>query len=351
MTNRMSSSTSISDFTPGSNIRTIFEVTALFVEYLQFLVENAFKSFFITTSFGEDLDNRVEDFGMERNSAQAARGIQTFISSTPATSTFIIYSGTTVSTQPDVFGNTISYTVDNDITFVSGAVSATGYVTCSSLGIIGNVPSGYITNIPTTIAGITSTTNESSFTNGSTEESDDQLRKRVPIYLNGLQKGNEDGIRAAVLEVDGITLAKMEENNPSRGYVTVYVSNESGILSQEQLDDVLTAAENAASFGIEVNVISPTVEYITISIDAEIDSDNFSEEFIKEDIRDSIDERVRTNPASDLLIYDIILAATVQGVNNVKNVTINGLEEDFEVSGFKVIRLNDPSVDITINII
>lgn len=351
MTNRMSTSTSISDFTPGSNIRTIFEVVTVFVEYLQFLVENAFKSFYTDTAEGEDLDNRIEDLNMQRNSASAARGIETFIKNTPATSTFIISAGTSVSTQPDVFGNTINYTVDDDITFVSGALTATGYITCDILGVDGNASSGKITNIPTTIPGIDSVINYEAFTNGSTEESDDQVKKRIPVYLNGLQKGNEDGIRSAVLAIDGITLAKLEENNPTRGYVTVYVSNESGILSQDQLDDVLEAAENAAAFGIEVNVVTPTVQYITISVDVEIDEENYEEEFIKEDIRDSIDERVRTNPASDLLIYDVILASTVQGVNNVTNVLIDGVASDLQVSGFKVIRLNDPSVDITVNVI
>lgn len=351
MTNRLSSTTPLSDFTPGSNVRTMLEVITIFIEYLQFLIENAFKSFYIDTATGDDLINRIQDFNMEKREAVAARGIQTFISATPAVSTFVISAGTQVSTQPDVFGDTISYNLDNDITFVSGALTATGYVTCSILGIDGNVSSGMVTNIPTTIDGITSVNNYEAFTNGSTEETEDQIRKRVPVHLNGLQRANEDGIKSAILEIEGITLVRLEENNPAAGFVTVYVSNESGTLSTEQLEAVTTVAEDSAAFGIEISVITPTVQYITISLSAEIDTENYDEEFVKQDIRDSIDERVRTNPASDLLLYDIILAATVQGVNNIKNVTLDGVAADLEVSGFKVIRLNDPSVDITINTI
>lgn len=351
MTNKLSSSTALSDFTPGSNVRTMLEVVVIFIEYLQFLVEGAFRSFYIDTATGDDLENRVADFNMTRREAQASRGIETFISSTPAAATFIISAGTQVSTQPDVFGDTISFTVDNDITFVSGALTATGYITCGILGIDGNIGSGLITNIPTTISGVDSVINYEAFVDGSTQETEDQLRKRVPVHLNGLQRANEDGIKSQILAIEGITLVRLEENNPSAGYVTIYVSNESGTLSTDQLDAVTTAAEDSAAFGIEVSIITPTVQYITISLDAEIDTDNYDEEFIKEDIRDSIDERVRTNPASDLLLYDIILAATVQGVNNVKNVTIDGVAADLVVSGFKVIRLNDSSVDITINAI
>lgn len=349
MITRMSTTTSISDFTPGSNIRTIFETVSHFVEYLQFLIEAAFRSFYVDTAEGEDLDNRVEDFGMERREAVFASGVETFISDTPATETFIISAGTLVSTEADVFGNTIGYELDNDITFVSGALTATGTVTCTVAGIIGNVASGTITNISTTIPGVDSVINYSAFTNGSTEENDDQLRKRIPVHLNGLQKGNEDGIKAAILAIEGITLVRMEENTPSAGYITIYVSNESGVLTDDQLDEIQEAAESAASFGIETVVSTPTVEYIVITLDADIDDVNYELEFIKQDIRDSIAERVRTNPASDLLIFDLILAATVQGVNNVKNVKINGVADDYEVSGFKVIRLNDPDVDITVN--
>lgn len=349
MTNRMSTSTSISDFTPGSIIRTMFEVVAVFVEFLQFLVEMAFNSFYTDTAEGDDLDNRIEDFDMERNESVSASGALTFQSDSAATETFIISAGTSVATQPDVFGNTIIFTLDDDVTFLSGALSATGVVTCSTPGVIGNVASGKITNITTSISGVDSVTNLAAFTNGATEESDDQVRKRIPIHLNGLQKGNEDGIKDAVFEVDGITLVRMEENNPQIGYITVYVSNESGVLTQEQIDAVGDAAEGAASFGIEVNVVTPTVEYVTISLDAEIDTTYYDLNLVKADIQDSIDERVRTNPDLDLYLYDIILAATVQGVNNVKNVKINNVASDYTVVGFKVIRLNDKTIDITIN--
>ena len=104
MTAKMSSLTSISDFTPGSIIRTMFEVVAIFVEYLQFLVEAAFSSFYTDTAEGEDLDNRIEDFDMERGSSVAASGVVTFMREDPATETFYIYADTVVATVVDELG-------------------------------------------------------------------------------------------------------------------------------------------------------------------------------------------------------------------------------------------------------
>jgi uncharacterized phage protein gp47/JayE len=288
---------------------------------------------------------------MEANDAVSARGVQTFGRNTPAASTFTIFAGNTVSTEPDVFGNTVNYSVDYDITFVSGAMTATGYVTCQIFGINGNCTTGTITNIPTTISGVDYTTNLEAFSNGASAETDDQIRKRLPIHLNGLQKGNRYGIEADIYAIDGITFVRLEKNNPTDGVITVYVSNESGIISSEQLNTIETAISEAVSFGIEYSVVTPIVEYVTISLDAEIDTETYIEESIKALIIQSIDEVVRTNPNSDLFLYDIILASTVTGVSNVKNVRINGVAADYEVTGFKVIRLNDPEVDITINTI
>lgn len=351
MTTRLSTTTGISDFTPGSIVRSCLEAVSIFIEYLQFLIEVVFRSFYIDTAEGDDLKNRIYDFGMEANEAVAARDIQTFGRNTPAPSTFIIFAGNTVSTQPDVFGNTINYNVDFDITFVSGAMTATGYVTCQNFGINGNCPTGTITNIPTTISGVDYTTNLVAFSNGASAETDDQIRRRIPIHLNGLQKGNRYGIEADIYAIDGITFVKLEKNNPTNGVITIYISNESGIISQEQLDTIGNVIGNAVAFGIEYSIVTPVIEYVTISLDAEIDTETYIEESVKTLIVQAIDEVVRTNPNSDLFIYDIILAATVTGVSNVKNVLINGVAADYTVTGFKVIRLNDPDVDITINTI
>jgi len=348
--NRMTANSGVTDFTPGSNIRTMFESVGVFVEYLQFLVEETYRSFYIDTATTVDLDSRVNDFGMSRKVAKNATGIIKFQKNTPATSTFVITAGAQVSTEPDVFGNTISYTLDNDVTFVSGSVEATGFITCLISGPEGNVASGTITNITSAIPGVDAIINESPVTDGASAETDEQLRGRVPIFINGLKRANEDAIKSAILAIDGITLVGLRENNPLPGYVTVYVSNESGQLTEQQLKDIKQAAENAAAFGIQTSVVTPSVEYITIELDAELDLDNYDVDIIKQSIRNAVDEFIRINPESEVQRYDIILAATVPGVDNVYNVKINGAQSDYQGAGdFIVIRLADKNISITIN--
>ena len=73
MTTRLSTTTSISDFTPGSIVRSTLETVSIFIEYLQFLIETIFRSFYVDTAEGEDLKNRIRDFGMEANGAVFAK--------------------------------------------------------------------------------------------------------------------------------------------------------------------------------------------------------------------------------------------------------------------------------------
>lgn len=348
--NRMSANSTITDYTPGSNIRTMFESMATFIEYLQYLVEEAYRSFYLDTATGEDLTNRVSDFGISRKEAKNAIGRITFLRNAPADSTFTIFSGIQISTQPDVFGNTITYELLNDVTFVSGDISASGEVICVFSGSEGNVPSGKITNITSSIPGVDSVINYEAVVDGASAETDSQLRTRVPIYINGLKKANEDAIKAAVLSIDGITLVGLKENSPINGYITVYVSNESGQLTQDQIEQVKEAAEGAAAFGIQTSVVTPFVEYITIELDATIDSTNYDTTIVKANIRKAIDEYIRTNPESKVLRYEIILSATTLGVDNIKNVKINGVQSDYSGTGdFVVVRLQDKDVDIKIN--
>lgn len=350
MINRMTSVSSVTDYTPGSNIRTIFEAVSLFIEYLQFLVEEAYRSFYVDSATLSDLDARVNDFGMTRKQAKFATGVIKFQRNTAATSTFVIYNGIQVSTQPDVFGNTISYELDRDVTFVSGSVEATGNITCIAAGPEGNVASGKITNITSSIPGVDAVINPYALTDGASAETDEQLRARVPIHINGLKRGNEDAIKSAILAIDGITLVGLRENNPLPGYITVYVSNESGQLTQDQQDEIKLAAENAASFGVQTSLVTPSVEYVTIELDAEIDSDNYELDIVKSNMKTQIDQYIRTNPESEVQRYDIILAATVPGVINVYNVKINGAQSDYQGTGdFVVVRLADKDLSIAIN--
>lgn len=329
MITRMTANTGITDFTPGSNIRTMFETIAVFIEYIQFLVEEAYRSFYVDTAAGEDLDKRVSDFGMRRKRARNATGIVSFKRIQYSPDTFYIYAGSQVSTQPDTFGNTVSFRLLNDVVFPASTqqnpiTEVTGTVVCESSGPIGNVLQGKITNITSIVPGINTVTNPNSFMDGSNAETDDQLKKRIPIFINGLKRANEDAIKSAILAIPGISYVKLKSNSPMSGYNTIYVSSQSvnGGLSEQQRIEVKQAAEETVAFGIKFQISEPIRKLIKIKMKVEIDSENYDKGLLAESIKKSVTEFVNTSSDSELQIYNIILAANIPGIYNIKNVMI-----------------------------
>lgn len=343
-------STRLTNFAEGSNLLSIIEAACHFVEYLQLRVNKAIKAFSLKDAQGDDIDLRTQDWAVTRKPAKNATGIVTFYRSTPAPSQFTVFAGVQVSTTSDVFGNSLSYTLDNDVTFPSGAMSVSGYVTCTLPGIIGNCLAGQVAVKTSTISGVDTVSNLAAFTDGADRESDDALKKRVPEKINGLKAGCEAAIKAAALSVTGITVVRVVENEPALGQVSVYVSNESGTLSQTQLDAVKLAVETEAAFGIVSNVLTPDILYVSVSMDITYDDQYYTVAVIDSELRDQLFTFFMTNPDTTVKLWDLqLLIRNVPGVVNARNIKINGVADDYTTSGFKVIRLVDKQNPISIN--
>jgi uncharacterized phage protein gp47/JayE len=344
-------SQNLTDFSSGSNIGATINAISHFIEFLQKQTNVAQEAFVIRGAKDLDLDNRVQDFGLNRNQAVFARDILRFTSSTPAAATFVIPAGAVVSTQPDVVGNTIDYSLDSDLTFASGSTSATGYITCTTAGLVGNVPSGFITNITSPISGVTSISNPIAFTNGAEKETDEALRKRVPVFLNGLKSASLSSIKSAALSIEGITFANVESGEPTLGQVTVYVSNQSGTLSAQQLSSVKDAVQEAAAFGVVANVVTPTVTFVTISVNVTYDAEYYDANVFSTALKSKLYDFVQINPDTTLKLRDLRnIIHNIPGVTDYNSLKIDGVEANKSVGGFNVIRLADESSSITVNL-
>lgn len=343
-------SSRLTNFSAGSNLLSIIEAVCHFVEYLQLRVNKAINSFSIKDAVDEDLDLRAGDYNVTRKQAKQATGIATFSRTTPAPSQFTVYAGSQVATTPDVYGNSLSYKLDNDITFPSGAMSVTGYVTCTVAGFVGNIAVGQISVMTSTISGVDAVSNAAAFTDGADKETDEALRQRIATTINGLKASCEQAIKAAALGVQGITVVRVTDNQPAPGQITVYVSNESGTLTSQQLADVRTAVNNEVAFGILANVLTPDVVYVAMSMDVIYDDEFYTKEEVDNNLRSAIYTFVTRNPETTLKLWDLqVLIRDIPGVINLKNLKINGIADDYTDSGFKVIRLTDKQNPVTIN--
>lgn len=335
----------------GSVARAIVKSIAYWIDFLQLQINITYSTFRTKTAKGIHLDNRMEDFNLPRNQATYAMAIQRFVASSGNTSTITVSAGTTVTTQQDIFGNTIPYTLQSTLLIPTGTTSVTGIVVCNNVGTIGNVASGAINLLPTSIVGVASTYNVEDVTNGTLQETDDDYRKRLINHLLGLKAGNEDSIISAIYAVEGISYVKILENYPSLGVFTIYVSTESGIVDSITRSLVNDAVKKVRGFCVTYNLVTPIVSGAVIEIDSLLDSDLYNQDSIISVMKQTLFDYVNNNKKNILYISDIVnILKAINGVINVKNIKINGIADDLALSNLYVLKILDLT-DITINLL
>lgn len=335
----------------GSIAKAFVTAQAYFNELIQLQVNIVWSSFRIKTARGIHLDNRAGDFDIFRNSATSAIAIERFNGDAGRIVNINIPLGTTVSTEVDQFGNTIDYTLNDNLTLSSGSAYVTGLVTCTIPGSIGNVQSGKIIRLPTPIIGVSGVTNIEDISNGVEDETDEELRSRIAAGVNGLAKGNKDAVEFAIYSVEGITFVKLLGNSPAPGNIAIVVNSESGVVDSVLLARIGVAAESAIAFPITHSIIIPTQEYILLSMEVEIDTDIYQQLPMTELIQTTIKNFINKKKISKLNISDINHEVRkISGILNVKNILINGDSDDLLLDDLFVIKISDES-DISITYI
>lgn len=342
------SATGITYFDKGSVIRALLEATSFYSEFLQQQTNTTYLARLLDQAKGDDLSQLALNFNVNRKSAQASTGIVTFSRSTPATGDFTIVAGQTVSTEVILDGSAISYTVSSNILFSSGASSVTGVVECTQTGNIGNVASGKITVNTSAIPGIDSLTNTQPFGYGRIEETDEELRLRVRNTLLGLKRGNKQAILEAATSVSDVSYAKIVENTPQTGMFTVFITSPNGVVSDATKTAVSGAVEAARGFCVPFTIAANSIQYITISATITKTDPNIDETELASGIIGEIERLISVSVLNELFISDlIVMMKGIEGVLNVRNVLINGSSSDFSTEEYEVIRMFNPSTDIT----
>lgn len=201
----------ITDFNPGSVVRTIVEAFALQIGVNDIVPTNLYQQMqdiyngaYIDTAIGGDLDKVVAIVGVTRIPATKAKGVVRFYANPSPESDIIIPAGTLVSTQPNASGTQIVFTTDSQAVLTAGGSYVDVDVTAVESGTVGNVSANTITYLATPIYGITSLTNPSGTSGGTDEEDDDSLRERAKHALEVSAKATKNALYYAVKAVPGV---------------------------------------------------------------------------------------------------------------------------------------------------
>ncbi len=277
------------------------------------------KQMFVQTAFGESLDNHALERGLERKASVKSKGVLTFSRTNALPYDITVPAGTVCCTgSPE---NGIRFETVNEGVLVAG----TTYVDVEAVSLEGgkdkNVSSRTITIMVSPPSGITYVTNNSRFSGGVDEESDEELRERIiDSYKNVSNGTNVAFYKSEALKYDGVFSASVIPRARGTGTVDIYVAGKGELVSEDLRSKIQTEINKLREINVDVLVKDPflvsvsTILYITVG-----------EDYVFSEVRDKCVTEIENYYDSlkigePFLVADI--AERVYHVEGVKNYSI-----------------------------
>lgn len=294
---------------------------------------------YLLNAVGENLDNRVMDYGLSRKTGSHAERLITVYDSNNELMEIEIGARFSI---PNAYGG-------YNFTIIEKTTVGNYVAECETIGEIGNdyvgelLPLTYINNMGTATIG-------EILKPGEDAETDDELRKRALAKINQEAfAGNKAAYQNYVEEIDGVEACKVFPVWNGGGTVKLAVVASGNTIPsadfiqsiQTEIDPISNQGQGLgmAPIGHKVTVVAPDKLTLNINATITIDGDyslNQLEASIKESISNYIEEVQSTFADEDILIvYTSRLIASILNVAQVKNVsklTINGQSTDLEIA-------------------
>lgn len=309
--------------TVGFPIGDFFTAIAKVLETLWDLIVAVFNMLDIDNLTGDDLTRKcLQDRNIIRKSATYSSGILT------VTGDFSLSIGDQFSTEGGIVFEVTAATSDTDGT-------ANVPVKCTTAGTSGNVAANTITQMPVTLSGVTSVTNEEAFPNSYNEESDDDLRQRYKDDVAmPITSGNIYHYKKWALEKTGVGNARVIPLWDGDNTVKVVIIDanaqeaDSTLVAsvQEYIDpEISGTGEGQAPIGAYCTVVSATA--LNINITANVDYTNVANKTtVDTDINANIVNYLKSIAfKQDYVSYAKIgeLILNTSGVNDYNTLLIN----------------------------
>lgn len=242
-------------------------------------VESSHFNSFSLYADGKALDDAVSNFGRPRFDGTHAT-TQIEVTGTAGTK---VPKGFIVSTEDDILFKTIK-----EVTLLGTTILVD--VESLEIGVETNVPQNSITKIVNPISGITSVMNLKDATGGSDIEDDNLLRMR---HLEAIREpATGDNVAQYKLwtrEVKGVGSLKVLPTTPTKGYVTIIISDIEGMPANNELvAEVLNHINEVKPVNAGVYVNSATNKTVNISLKV-----NLAEGYIIQDIETKVKNAIK----------------------------------------------------------
>lgn len=233
----------LTDMNDSSVVKHILAACAREIDDSNYQLTRLQDLFSIDRAAGDDLDGRARDIqpsSLSRVLSQRAVGYLVFSRGSNTGATITIPVGTVAKTEDGVSVRTTQQGVITS----SSAEQITGHgvgrdsnlvaAIAVEAGIAGNIASGTAVRFSSKPPGIDEVTNPASFVQGRDEESDDEFRARIKLFVASLAKSTVDALKFASIGVTEPTSGKQViyahvfEDPIQLGNVTVYIDDGAG---------------------------------------------------------------------------------------------------------------------------
>lgn len=234
----------ITDFTPGSAIRTLYNSIALQLEEFYY-------------AMNENIKYMIENslylaFGFKLLPATHAQGHLEIEFLDPLLSDFYLPKNTEFISHKNMYKG-ITYTTQEDRIIPKGTVKYIVPVISKVAGSRQNVPSNSITIKVVNDPRIKSITNPKALSGGSDGETYDQRVSRFKRFIATLTRATKGALEYAAYSVSGITGVYIEDTRA--GLVKLYCHDNSGELNEDLKAKVKKEIEAVRAAGVEVLIV------------------------------------------------------------------------------------------------
>lgn len=296
----MISTSKISDFTPGSAIRSLLEAVSLEIEQFYILTKE-------NIEWGIE-EGITEAFDFSKKRERRAYGDVTIRFYNPLEKTMYIPKGTTFSSTRQKFTQQFETLVDYYV--VEGSTDATIEVYAKEAGSVGNVPEDTINVMSSASTLIKSVNNDTAFLTGRDEENQEELKKRFQLFVESRGRATNKALQYGVISVSDIEGVYIKEEV---GRVLVYAHDKNGNLSEELSHQVEMSLEDYRPSGILLDVVPAIKREVDVDVEVTIINKNRIGETLKTHIENVIRNYLTTFNVSD----DLILADLIQVIMNI----------------------------------
>ena len=274
----------VTDLNVGSVARTLLESVSAELAYQEQLLDQIYRSAFLDTAGGKDLDKVVALVGVRRFPAGVATARVRFTRAPGSLGRITLPAGVVVTDQEGL--NRYATTVP--LTLEPGEPSRQ-VLAAAADAKADRVSAGALDRLEVLVSGIGSVSNEEAVP-AAAAETDDALRRRARAALRVNARGTRDALRYGLLSVDGVKdVSVVEYPNGVAGEVRVDVVYER--------DDPDTAA--AVDERIEllrpagIRVLQGALERMRVSVAAQLElGDGVADAAERDEIAQGVEERV-----------------------------------------------------------